>query len=121
MHAKHCQNLTPMPPCTQRTIAMVSFNKRYTHKLNPLFSLHRVRTIWKSPLIFFRPLTKEYQEVAKSIFLTSSGTSSVMKNKSHKDYQEKVNGLWSNLKLFEKGLKQFEGILKSHSLLYLKG
>ena len=32
-----------------------------------------------------------------------------MKNKSHKDYQEKVNGLWSNLKLFEKGLKQFEG------------
>ncbi|XP_066914006.1 E3 UFM1-protein ligase 1 homolog [Clytia hemisphaerica] len=55
-----------------------------------------------------RPLTKEYQEVAKSIFLTSSGTSSVLKNKSHKDYQEKVNGLWSNLKLFEKGLKQFE-------------
>jgi len=57
-----------------------------------------------------RPLTKEYQEVAKSIFLTSTGSSAVMKNKSHKDYQEKITGLWSNMKLFEKGIKQFEGL-----------
>ena len=34
-----------------------------------------------------------------------------MKNKSHKDYQEKINGLWSNFKLFDRGLKQFEGQL----------
>jgi len=33
-----------------------------------------------------------------------------MKNKSHKDYQEKITGLWSNMKLFEKGIKQFEGL-----------
>lgn len=53
-----------------------------------------------------RPLTKQYQDVAKSIFLQSAGadTSSARK-KTHGELQEKLTGLWTNARLFEKGLK----------------
>ena len=58
----------------------------------------------------FRPLTKQYQDVAKSIFLQSAGadTSSARK-KTHGELQEKLTGLWTNARLFEKGLKLLPG------------
>jgi len=56
-----------------------------------------------------RPLTKEFQEVAKSVFLSSTGESAATKRKSHQELQDKVNGLYSNMKLFEKGIGNFEG------------
>ncbi|XP_019617876.1 PREDICTED: E3 UFM1-protein ligase 1-like [Branchiostoma belcheri] len=56
-----------------------------------------------------RPLTKSYQEVAKSVFLASTGGGSgTSRKETHRDLQEKVTGLWTNIKLFEKGLKLFE-------------
>ncbi|XP_078669883.1 E3 UFM1-protein ligase 1-like isoform X2 [Branchiostoma floridae x Branchiostoma belcheri] len=56
-----------------------------------------------------RPLTKSYQEVAKSVFLASTGGGSgASRKETHRDLQEKVTGLWTNIKLFEKGLKLFE-------------
>jgi len=61
-------------------------------------------------LHYFRPLTKQYQEVAKSIFLQSTGTASTSaRKKTHGDLQEKLTGLWTNARLFEKGLKLFLG------------
>ncbi|XP_057308369.1 E3 UFM1-protein ligase 1 homolog isoform X1 [Hydractinia symbiolongicarpus] len=70
--------------------------------------------------VIVRPLTRDYQEVAKSIFMTSSGTSVASKRKSHQDYQEKITGLMHNIKLFEKGLNLFEdetrALLSKHLL-----
>ncbi|XP_005093191.2 E3 UFM1-protein ligase 1 [Aplysia californica] len=64
-----------------------------------------------------RPLQKQYQEVAKSIFLKTSGAE---KKKTAGEIQDKVNGLWTNARLFEKGLKLFEepaqGQLTKHLL-----
>ena len=57
-----------------------------------------------------RPLTKQYQDVAKSIFLQSAGTdTSSARKKTHSDLQEKITGLWTNARLFEKGLKLLPG------------
>jgi len=64
----------------------------------------------------YRPLCRKYQEVAKSIFVSSSGTSASVKRKSHQDYQEKINGLTINMRLFEKGANLFEG--DTSTLLY---
>ncbi|XP_077864650.1 E3 UFM1-protein ligase 1-like isoform X2 [Saccoglossus kowalevskii] len=53
-----------------------------------------------------RPLTKSYQEVARSIFMQTTGTSdSVDRRKTHSELQDRINGLWTNIKLFEKGIK----------------
>lgn len=55
-----------------------------------------------------RPLTRQYQEAAKSIFLTQSGTSTgTGRKKTHDELQEKISGLWTNCCLFEKGIKHF--------------
>eukprot|EP00794_Sanderia_malayensis_P000235 gene235-852_t len=51
----------------------------------------------------FRPLTQQYKEMAKSVFQSKSSSSDV-KRKSHSEYQDKINGLYANIKLFEKGL-----------------
>ena len=56
--------------------------------------------------LIFRPLQKQYQEVAKSIFLKTSGAE---KKKSAGEIQDKINGLWTNVHLFERGIKLFEG------------
>lgn len=57
-----------------------------------------------------RPLTKQYQDVAKSIFLQSTGAdTSSGRKKTHSELQEKISGLWTNAKLFEKGLKILSG------------
>ncbi|CAL1533609.1 unnamed protein product [Lymnaea stagnalis] len=52
-----------------------------------------------------RPLARQYQEVAKSIFLKSSGTD---RKKTAAEVQDKMNGLWVNARLFEKSIKLFE-------------
>jgi hypothetical protein len=57
-------------------------------------------------------LTRQYQEAAKSIFLTQSGTSTgTGRKKTHGELQEKISGLWTNCCLFEKGIKHFTGKL----------
>ncbi|ESO89369.1 hypothetical protein LOTGIDRAFT_229220 [Lottia gigantea] len=57
----------------------------------------------------YRPLNKEYLEVVKSTLSEIVGTtSSVDRKKTHNVLQEKILGLWTNVKLFEKGLKNFK-------------
>lgn len=56
-----------------------------------------------------RSLGKEYQEVAKSIFLSSTQVSSTGKKKTGQDQREKLSGLLTNIQLFAKGLNLFEG------------
>ncbi|OWF52506.1 E3 UFM1-protein ligase 1-like [Mizuhopecten yessoensis] len=52
-----------------------------------------------------RPLTKQFHEQAKSIFLSQSGSGSgAIRKKTHGELQEKLSGLWTNCKLFEKGI-----------------
>lgn len=55
-----------------------------------------------------RPLTQCYQEVARSVFLSTGDK----KRKSHSEVQDKVSVLWANAKLFDKGIKLFAG--KNH-------
>ena len=52
-----------------------------------------------------RPLTQCYQEVARSVFLSTGDK----KRKSHSEVQDKVSVLWANAKLFDKGIKLFTG------------
>ncbi|XP_015771489.1 PREDICTED: E3 UFM1-protein ligase 1 homolog [Acropora digitifera] len=51
----------------------------------------------------YRPLTQSYQEVARSVFLSTGDK----QRKSHSEVQSKVNVLWANAKLFDKGIKLF--------------
>ncbi|XP_070550481.1 E3 UFM1-protein ligase 1-like [Ptychodera flava] len=53
-----------------------------------------------------RPLTKAYQDIARSVFLEATGEgASGDRRKTHSELQDKVNGLWINIKLFEKGIR----------------
>uniref|UniRef100_A0A7N6ALB5 E3 UFM1-protein ligase 1 n=1 Tax=Anabas testudineus TaxID=64144 RepID=A0A7N6ALB5_ANATE len=55
-----------------------------------------------------RPLTKAYQEVLRTVFMSStSSPSGANKKKSMKDLQEEVTNLYNNIRLFEKGSKFF--------------
>ena len=57
-----------------------------------------------------RPLTKSYQEVLRSVFMSSSSSpSGANKKKSMKDLQEEISNLYNNIRLFEKGTKFFSG------------
>ncbi|XP_050392394.1 E3 UFM1-protein ligase 1 [Patella vulgata] len=57
----------------------------------------------------YKPLTREYIEVASATLNEIVGTkSSVDRKKTHNELQEKITGLWTNLKLFEKGVKLFK-------------
>ncbi|XP_046571677.1 LOW QUALITY PROTEIN: E3 UFM1-protein ligase 1-like [Haliotis rubra] len=68
----------------------------------------------------YRPLTRQFQEVAKSIFMETSGTATGSdRKKTHGELQEKVSGLWTNAKLFEKGLKHFGGDTHVQLVKYL--
>lgn len=69
-------------------------------------------------IYFFRPLTKQYQDIAKSIFLQTSGASSHERKKTHVELKEKLVGLWTNARLFEKGLKLFNG--KNKCIIFRK-
>uniref|UniRef100_A0A4W5NCE4 E3 UFM1-protein ligase 1 n=1 Tax=Hucho hucho TaxID=62062 RepID=A0A4W5NCE4_9TELE len=55
-----------------------------------------------------RPLTKTYQEVVRTVFMSStSSTTGVTKKRSAKDFQEELSNLYNNIRLFEKGTKLF--------------
>ncbi|XP_053237469.1 E3 UFM1-protein ligase 1 [Podarcis raffonei] len=55
-----------------------------------------------------RPLTKSYQEVVRSVFMSStSNYSGASRKKTIKDLQEEVSTLYNNIRLFEKGAKHF--------------
>ena len=55
-------------------------------------------------------MRRQYQDIAKSVFLQSiGGATSSGRKKTHGDLSEKINGLWNNARLFEKGLKLFSG------------
>ncbi|XP_047430208.1 E3 UFM1-protein ligase 1 [Mugil cephalus] len=55
-----------------------------------------------------RPLTKNYQEVLRTVFMSSSSSpSGANKKKSMKDLQEEITNLYNNIRLFEKGTKFF--------------
>ncbi|XP_010769578.1 E3 UFM1-protein ligase 1-like, partial [Notothenia coriiceps] len=57
-----------------------------------------------------RPLNKAYQEVLRSVFLSSSSAPSrANKKQSMKDLQEEISSLYNNIRLFEKGTKFFSG------------
>ncbi|XP_053396897.1 E3 UFM1-protein ligase 1-like isoform X3 [Mercenaria mercenaria] len=66
-----------------------------------------------------RPLTKEYQDVAKSIYLQTSGASSHERKKTHGELNEKLVGLWTNVRLFEKGLKLFNDETQTNLVRHL--
>ncbi|KAK6297301.1 hypothetical protein J4Q44_G00318840 [Coregonus suidteri] len=55
-----------------------------------------------------RPLTKTYQDVVRTVFMSStSSTTGVTKKRSVKDFQEELSNLYNNIRLFEKGTKHF--------------
>lgn len=54
------------------------------------------------------PLTKTYQEVVRTVFMSSTSSSTGgSKKRSVKDLQEEVSNLYNNIRLFEKGTKFF--------------
>ncbi|XP_015831693.1 E3 UFM1-protein ligase 1 [Nothobranchius furzeri] len=62
-----------------------------------------------------RPLTKNYQEVLRTVFMSSSSSASgASKKKSMKDLQEEITNLYNNIRLFEKGTKFFSDETQVH-------
>ncbi|XP_069561922.1 E3 UFM1-protein ligase 1 [Brachyistius frenatus] len=62
-----------------------------------------------------RPLTKTYQEVLRTVFMSSSSSpSGANKKKSMKDLQEEITNLYNNIRLFEKGAKFFSDETQVH-------
>ncbi|CAI9721445.1 Hypothetical predicted protein [Octopus vulgaris] len=56
----------------------------------------------------YRPLSQEYQEMAKTVFFESTGIGSTSaRKKTFAELQEKVCGMWMNILLIEKGIKLF--------------
>lgn len=59
-----------------------------------------------------KPLNKTYLEVVRSVFMSStSSASGTGRKRTIKDLQEEVSNLYNNIRLFEKGVKFFTGIL----------
>lgn len=62
-----------------------------------------------------RPLTKAYQEVMRSVFMSSTcSPAGANKKKSMKDLQEEISNLYNNIRLFEKGSKLFSDDTQVH-------
>uniref|UniRef100_A0A8C7FJB7 E3 UFM1-protein ligase 1 n=1 Tax=Oncorhynchus kisutch TaxID=8019 RepID=A0A8C7FJB7_ONCKI len=62
----------------------------------------------EASLTLCRPLTKTYQEVVRTVFMSSTvSTTGVTKKRSVKDFQEELSNLYNNIRLFEKGTKLF--------------
>ncbi|XP_062511151.1 E3 UFM1-protein ligase 1-like isoform X2 [Corticium candelabrum] len=64
----------------------------------------------------FKPLARSYHEVVHSVFRAEShdGKGAVQK-KRHMEYEERINGLYTNTRLFHKGIDLFTG--EAHQLL----
>lgn len=60
-----------------------------------------------------RPLNKAYLEVVRSVFLSSTSASGTGRKRTIKDLQEEVSNLYNNIRLFEKGMKVFAGIVNT--------
>lgn len=58
-----------------------------------------------------RPLNKTYLEVVRSVFMSSTSASGTGRKHTIKDLQEEVSNLYNNIRLFEKGMKFFTGII----------
>lgn len=54
-----------------------------------------------------------YLEVVQSVFMSSTSASGTGRKRTIKDLQEEVSNLYNNIRLFEKGMKYFAGILNS--------
>uniref|UniRef100_A0A8C8ZZM3 E3 UFM1-protein ligase 1 n=1 Tax=Prolemur simus TaxID=1328070 RepID=A0A8C8ZZM3_PROSS len=54
-----------------------------------------------------KPLNKTYLEVVRSVFMSSTSASGTGRKRTIKDLQEEVSNLYSNIRLFEKGMKFF--------------
>lgn len=52
-----------------------------------------------------RPLTRKYQEVARSVFLASSSASGAARRKTHAELQEKLATLLLSIQQFDRGVK----------------
>ncbi|KAK9531198.1 hypothetical protein VZT92_010640 [Zoarces viviparus] len=62
-----------------------------------------------------RPLAKTYQEVLRTVFMSStSSPSRANKKQSMKDLQEEIASLYNNIRLFEKGNKFFSDETQVH-------
>ncbi|KAF3702498.1 E3 UFM1-protein ligase 1 [Channa argus] len=62
-----------------------------------------------------RPLNKAYQEVLRTVFLSStSSPSGANKKQNMKDLQEEITNLYNNIRLFEKGSKFFSDETQVH-------
>ncbi|XP_038048122.1 E3 UFM1-protein ligase 1-like isoform X2 [Patiria miniata] len=56
----------------------------------------------------YRPLHRAYQDIAKSVFMSATGSSdSSTRRKNRGEIQDKINGLLNNVRLFDKGVRQF--------------
>ncbi|KAM8953976.1 E3 UFM1-protein ligase 1 isoform 2-T2 [Pelodytes ibericus] len=67
-----------------------------------------------------RPLTKSYQEVVRSVFMSStSSVSGTSRKQTMKDFQEEVSNLYNNIRLFEKGIKLFSDETQSNLAKHL--
>ncbi|KAM5163262.1 E3 UFM1-protein ligase 1 [Mantella aurantiaca] len=67
-----------------------------------------------------RPLTKNYQEVVRSVFMSStSPASGASRKQTMKDFQEEVSNLYNNIRLFEKGIKLFTDETQSNLAKHL--
>ncbi|XP_056422121.1 E3 UFM1-protein ligase 1 [Hyla sarda] len=67
-----------------------------------------------------RPLTKSYQEVVRSVFMSSTSSSSgASRKQTMKDFQEEVSSLYNNIRLFEKGIKLFTDETQSNLAKHL--
>lgn len=62
-----------------------------------------------------RPLSKAYQEVLRTVFMSSTNSPSrANKKKSMKDLQEEITSLFNNIRLFEKSTKFFSDETQVH-------
>ncbi|XP_040921074.1 E3 UFM1-protein ligase 1 [Toxotes jaculatrix] len=62
-----------------------------------------------------RPLTKAYQEVLRTVFMSStSSPSGANKKRSMKELQEEITNLYNNIRLFEKSTKFFSDETQVH-------
>uniref|UniRef100_A0A8C5NHD7 E3 UFM1-protein ligase 1 n=1 Tax=Gouania willdenowi TaxID=441366 RepID=A0A8C5NHD7_GOUWI len=67
-----------------------------------------------------RPLNKTYQEVLRTVFMSSTSSPSGGKKKtSLKDLQEEITNLYNNIRLFEKGTKFFSDETQVHIAKHL--
>nr|XP_056712608.1 E3 UFM1-protein ligase 1 [Euleptes europaea] len=101
--------------------SQASSSNRNKHMENPFMSQEEIEDVLRKHIRdcpeelileladhLVRPLAKSYQEVLRSVFMSSASNSSgASRKKTIKDLQEEVSNLYNNVRLFEKGAKHF--------------